>query len=319
MCSIGNLNCSHLQSMASMKKSVLAIALFLAALLLTLMTSVVLSTKQPAPIQQLVVFGDSLSDTGVVYRATNGLYPPNPPYYQGRYSNGRVWVEYLAEALAIKQVNNFACGGATTVNGRENLVPGLLAQVQSFVQTTPQLSSSALYVLWAGANDYLQGANTVAQPVDNIQQAIATLASKGARRFLVANLPDLGQIPATHNQASAARLSTLTQQHNQSLRRSLKVLNQQSPDLQIVTLDSYALYQTAIANPSEFGFSQVKSACLAGARACGQPDQFLFWDDIHPTTRGHQILADSALKSLEAQAQLSLTHADKPFSKTSEG
>lgn len=305
--------------MASMKKTVFAIALFLAALLLTFMTSVVLSTKQPAPIQQLIVFGDSLSDTGVVFRATNGVYPPNPPYYQGRYSNGRVWVEYLADALAIKQVNNFACGGATTVNGRENLVPGLLAQVQSFVQTTPQLSSSALYVLWAGANDYLLGASTVAQPVANIQQAIATLSRQGAQRILVANLPDLGQIPATRNQASAGRLSTLTQQHNQSLRRSLKVLNQQFPDLQTVTLDSYTLYQTAIANPAEFGFSQVKNACLAGARACGQPDQFLFWDDIHPTTRGHQILADSALKALEVQAQLAQSHSDPPSSTASKG
>lgn len=304
--------------MASMKKPILAIALFLAALLLSLMTSVVLSTKQPAPIQQLIVFGDSLSDTGAVFRATNGLYPPNPPYYQGRYSNGRVWVEYLAEALAIKQVNNFACGGATTVNGRENMVPGLLAQVQSFVQTTPQLSSSALYVLWAGANDYLHGANAVAQPVKNIQQAIATLSSKGAQRFLVTNLPDLGQIPATRNQASSARLSTLTQQHNQRLRRSLKVLNQQFPDLQMVTLDSYALYQTAIANPSQFGFSQVQSGCLTGSGACSNPDQFLFWDDIHPTTRGHQILADSAIKALESRSTLSQTHSDTQSGTTSE-
>jgi len=58
-----------------------------------------------------------------------GTYPPQH-YFQGRYSNGRVWVEYIADPPPLKsQTNNFA-GGATTGNDRNSLVPGL--QVQSF-------------------------------------------------------------------------------------------------------------------------------------------------------------------------------------------
>ncbi len=262
------------------------------------MTTVVFSNKQPAPIQGLYVFGDSLSDTGTVFRATNGLYPPNPPYFQGRYSNGRVWVEYLSDELAVKQVNNFACGGATTTSDRASLVPGLLAQVQSFTQTHPQVNTNGLYVLWAGANDYLQGMSNVATPVENIRRAIADLSSRGAQRILVANLPDLGQLPATRNSANSAQLSSLTQQHNQSLRRSLKVLSQQSPDLKIATLDANTLYREAISDPKKFGFTQVTSGCLLGSRPCGHPDQFLFWDDIHPTTKAHRILADGARTAL---------------------
>jgi len=287
-----------------MRKLVVAIALSLLAFLLTLMTAVILSTQQPAPIQALYVFGDSLSDTGSVFRATNGFYPPNPPYFQGRYSNGRVWVEYLSDQLAVKQVNNFAWGGATTMNDRANMVPGLLAQVHSFTQTSAKLNVNGLYVLWAGANDYLQGASNVAVPVENIKQAIADLSNRGAQRFLVANLPDLGQLPVTRNQSSSATLTALTQQHNQTLRRSLKVVSQQAPELQIATLDANALYQQAIAEPAKFGFTQVMSACLTGAKTCGNPDQFLFWDSIHPTTRGHQILADSAIAALETQIPL---------------
>lgn len=287
-----------------MRKRLVAIGLFLAALLVTLMTTVVLSTKQSPPIQALYVFGDSLSDTGSVFRATSGVYPPNPPYFQGRYSNGRVWVEYLSEQLAVRQVNNFAWGGATTINDRINSVPGLLAQVHVFNQSHSQIDGSGLYVLWAGANDYLQGENEVAGPVANIQQAITALSSRGAQRFLVANLPDLGQIPATRSSPNSAGLSTLTQQHNQSLRRSLKVLSQQLPDLQIVTLDANTLYREAIADPARFGFTQVTSACLTETRACGNPDQFLFWDNIHPTTRGHRILADSAREALATQTLL---------------
>ena len=80
------------------------------------MTSLVFAAGRFEPINQLYIFGDSLSDLGTVFRATGGMYPPQPTYFQGRYSNGRVWVEYLADRLQIKasQVNNFACGGATT-------------------------------------------------------------------------------------------------------------------------------------------------------------------------------------------------------------
>lgn len=285
-------------------KRLIVTALFLLAFILTLMTTVVFSTKQPDPIQELYVFGDSLSDTGTVFRATKGLYPPNPPYFQGRYSNGRVWVEYLSEKLSVKQVNNFAYGGATTVSDRSSLVPGLLAQVQSFTQTHPQVNSKGLYVLWAGANDYLQGAINVAIPVENVKQAIFDLSSRGAQRILVANLPDLGHLPATRSISNAAQLSLLTQKHNQSLRRSLKVLSQQSSDLKITTLDANALYREAISNPTKFGFTQVTSACLAGSSPCGHPDQFLFWDSIHPTTKAHRILADGALSALETQILL---------------
>lgn len=287
-----------------MKKLVVAIALFLLTFLLTFMTTIVFSTKQPAPIQGLYVFGDSLSDTGTVFRATNGLYPPNPPYFQGRYSNGQVWVEYLSEQLAVQSVNNFAYGGATTTNDRNSLVPGLLAQVQSFTQTHSEANSNGLYVLWAGANDYLQGVSNTALPVENIKQAITNLSSRGAQRFLVANLPDLGQLPETRTSSNSSQLSLLTQQHNQSLRRSLKVLSQKPSALQIVTLDAHALYQEAISNPKQFGFTHVTSACLSGSRPCGHPDQFLFWDSIHPTTKAHRILANGALAALETQISL---------------
>ncbi len=265
------------------------------------MTSLVFSAQQPEPINELYVFGDSLSDVGTVFRATGGTYPPNPTYFQGRYSNGRVWVEYLADRLHLssRQTNNFACGGATTGSERNSLVPGLLTQVQSFTQTHQQTNPNALYVLWAGANDYLQGISSATVPVENLTGAIASLAGAGAKKILVANLPDLGQLPATRTSANSASLSTLTQSHNQGLRRALKLSSQQYSDLQIVTLDANTLYRKAITNPAAFGFTNVISACLSGSRACGNPDQFLFWDGIHPTTAAHRILGEAAFSAIQ--------------------
>jgi thermolabile hemolysin len=270
------------------------------------MTVLTFSTQRFEPINQLVVFGDSLSDTGTVFRATGGLYPSDPPYFQGRYSNGRVWVEYLADQLGLSasQISNFACGGATTSGEFINLVPGLLAQVQSFTKRHSNTTSNVLYVLWAGANDYLQGTTNPALPVANISKAIESLADIGATKILVANLPDLGQLPATRNNANSTNLSTLTKAHNSGLRRSLKVLKQQHSDLQIATLDANSLYRQAITNPAQFGFTQVTSACLIGSSSCRNPEQFLFWDSIHPTTAGHQILATTTAAALENQLLL---------------
>ena len=265
------------------------------------MTSLVFSAQQPEPINELYVFGDSLSDVGTVFRATGGMYPPNPTYFQGRYSNGRVWVEYLASSLHLSssQTNNFAGGGATTGGEGNSLVPGLLKQVKSFTQTHQQTNPKALYVLWAGANDYLQGVSRATIPVENVTGAIASLAGVGAKKILVANLPDLGQLPATRTSANSANLSTLTQAHNQGLRRALKQLGQQYSDLQIATLDANKLYRDAITNPPTFGFTNVISACLSGSRACGNPDQFLFWDSIHPTTAAHRVLGEAAFAAIQ--------------------
>ena len=60
----------------------------------------------------LYSFGDSLTDTGRT--------PPSPPssYFNGRYSNGPLWVEYLSAQLGLSYnaSNNFAVSGSTTSN-----------------------------------------------------------------------------------------------------------------------------------------------------------------------------------------------------------
>jgi phospholipase/lecithinase/hemolysin len=259
-------------------------------------------------INELYVFGDSLSDVGTVFRATGGVYPSSPPYFQGRYSNGSVWVEYLASKLALtpKQSTNFACGGATTGSVSMNGIPGLLAQVYGFTKAHQQADQKALYVLWAGANDYLYGATNPKLSIQNLSRAIQSLKSVGAKKIMVANLPDLGKLPSTCNGLNSTTLSSLTIAHNLSLEKSLDVLNQElGSDTQIIKFDVYSLYQEAITEPAKFGFTNVTSACLNNLATCDNPDKFLFWDGIHPTTAAHRILAEVALKALKTEISLS--------------
>lgn len=136
--------------------------------------------------------------------------------------------------------------------------------------------------------------------------AINSLTDVGAKKILVANLPDLGQLPTTKNSTNSVSLSTLTQAHNQGLRRALKVLRNEHFDLEIVVLDTNTLYQDAMsargyanANPTAFNFTNVISSCLSSDRTCSNPDQFLFWDGIHPTAAAHRIIGETAFSTIQ--------------------
>ena len=59
---------------------------------------------------KIYTFGDSLSDPGNIFNLTTSVQPleldipvipPSPPYFEGRFSNGPVWVENLAEDLEL--------------------------------------------------------------------------------------------------------------------------------------------------------------------------------------------------------------------------
>jgi thermolabile hemolysin len=260
-------------------------------------------------INQLYIFGDSLSDVGNIYRVSNGVYPPNPPYYQGRYSNGLVWVEYLASKLALnsRQTINLANGGATTASVSSNGIPGLLAQVYGFTKARPDVNPDALYIIWAGANDYLYDETNPAIPVENLSRAIQSLSQIGANKILVGNLPDLGNLPATRNSSKSHALTAVSDSHNRALTESLNLLQKKfGSDTRIIKFDAHSLYQEAISNPQKFDFTNVTNACLSNLGSCDNSKKFLFWDGIHPTTTAHQILAEAALKNLNLQ--LSLQH-----------
>lgn len=260
-----------------------------------------------ASFSQLYVFGDSLSDTGNSFNATG--IPPSPPYYQGRFSNGPIWVDYLASDLGLsaQQQTNYAFTGATTGSdnntpGGQNL-PGLQQQIASYEATNTSADPNALYVVWAGANDYLGGNTTnPSVPVSNLSTAVSTLASSGAKNILVANLPDLGKIPiANGNIQTEGILSAATQGHNLGLSASLNSLSQQT-NTNIIQLDINSLFNSAIAQPQQYGLTNVTDACLTSAGICNNPNEHLFWDDFHPTTGVHEIVADAAFSSVESKA-----------------
>ena len=75
-------------------------------------------------ISNLLAFGDSLSDMGNAKDSILNV-PDVPPYWQGRFSNGPVWIEYVSQAYGVtttvgslsEQGDNRAFGGSQTGQG----------------------------------------------------------------------------------------------------------------------------------------------------------------------------------------------------------
>jgi|GEM_PF-1670230 len=256
--------------------------------------------------KNLVIFGDSLSDTGNAYQASGNTFPP-PPNYQGRLSNGLIWVDYLAPDLQFtdQSIENFAFLGANT--GVSNTfgqitVPGLLTQIQQFktLNTATPIGKDGLYVIWAGANDFLNPATdptqAVTNAVTNISSAIATLAELGAKEIVVGNLTDLGATPfsiANNNVANARLISIgFNAALNQALTNLEPVLN---VDLSLV--DIFGLSTAFQTNPASYNFTNITQPLITVTNPVN-PDQYAFWDDVHPTTKLHQLVTDTFVNTL---------------------
>lgn len=294
---------------------------------------------------EIYVFGDSLSDTGNVFNFTGGNIPPSPFYSDGRFSNGLNWVDYLSQDLgnnpiptffdvtqgaSINNGVNFAFGGALTgtfITGDdmttpvENSLPpsypelqslpfpllGLQSEVGLFAQNFASTANpDALYIIWAGANDYLptdadvnlfRPLTETTTSVNNVSSAVNTLVGLGAKNLLVANLPDLGITPRSLNTSDPSFYSDLSESHNQGLETTINNLQLTlGNDVNLTLLDTYSLINNVVTNPSDFGFTNVTQGCLLVG--CNNPNEYLFWDDIHPTTALHNFIADFALETL---------------------
>lgn len=261
------------------------------------------SRAEAIPNYQLFVFGDSLSDMGRLFTASS--LPPSPPYFQGRFSNGPVAAEYLAQALGlqISTATNFAIGGAQT--GRSNIgdtamlkLGGLLNQVDQFKLQANSLGAGPedLYLVWAGANDFLsQPANpiaAVAAAVSNITTAVSELAQSGVKNILVAKTPNLGRVPVSLESGFLQLGTALSLGFNAALEASLGAL----PDTTSIFADLFSQSETIAQNPTRFGITNVTTPLLSGlspVAPTADPSQFFFWDLVHPTTRAHSLLAET--------------------------
>lgn len=271
------------------------------------------STISPGQVTEIVAFGDSLSDAGNASIATSGAAPgpgyatrsvTGIPFPVGYFTNPQtatgpagLWVDQFAAkvgvadpspALAPLGGSNYAVGSAMTDSANP---ADMQNQVNLFLATHPgNASSSALYTFWGGAEDIFAAQSPVTA-ADNIAAQITQVAADGGHNFLWLNLPGLGGVPALNGDpaaAAAANFASLAFDQEWAM----QVSNLDSLGINVIGVDIDALYNDILGNPTAYGFNNVADACNTTV-GCN-PDTFLYWDSLHPTTSADSFVADLA-------------------------
>jgi outer membrane lipase/esterase len=276
------------------------------------------------PFDHLLVFGDSLSDPGNIE-----VLRFVPDYASGRFSNGPTYAEQLPGQLGIEVVDNVAVGGATTGSGNvaseaffglgEVLgLPGVEQQVDGFVASGQTLDEDDLVIVYGGGNDVLAGAEAnldlagaaldeaaaanAAIATANLAGHVRKLSAVGGDFYIMPNLPDIGRTPR-FAEAGSAVATAFADAHNEQLAAGALDL-QRETGADILVFDVHGLFNDMLADPGRYGLANTADPCvdrLLDCRFDGDAQATsLFWDDIHPTTAGHDVVAEVLSATLQA-------------------
>ena len=272
-------------------------------------------------ITNMLVFGDSLSDTGNA-KASWLNVPDVPPYWQGRFSNGAVWIEYLSDAYSINTTigsgiqpgDNRAFGGGQTGQGYSYLVlPTVGAQISEYltnVQST--IPPNTVVSLWAGGNDFLYGSANADVIVTNMESHIRTLANAGADEFIVPNLPPLETTPEVSGKSQSQQnaIANEVQVYNTKLANMLANLSAELA-LTFHSIDAYSIFNNVVLHKQALGLTNVQDPacsggvsllplpiCNAGDAVVQNVDEYLYFDKAHPTRVMHRFIGQYAIETL---------------------
>lgn len=244
----------------------------------------------------IVIFGDSLSDTGNV----------------GRYTNGQLWTEVFAQKLHLPDLQcsklggcNFAYAGAKSGENIASDVLDVGNQIKAYLDLHEgKADPLALYVIWIGGNDFLDKRNPL-KLISNIRSHIEALVNAGGKKFLVPNLPSLIHAPRGEDMIQGIVDASLKYSHaslqgliftivkklmhatiyfyNVKLNQMLKTV-ELSKNINVYRLDTFKLFNEMFEELEIHGFKDKSE---------------LFYDPLHPSAKVHALIATSAYKALE--------------------
>ena len=280
---------------------------------------------------RLIVFGDSYSDNGNVFKLTHDQYPNATRYYQGRFSNGATWVEYYASLLGInpndpKKFIDFAYGQARvlrpdsiTVYGTPDIrypIPDFADEITAYQAHYATVTKQDLVVVFVSANDFFDLPPTahIVRFVMNIADVetaqIQRLTALGAKHILVLNSADLTLMPiaplfaskvvhskntiAVHAYLVGAKL--LVRLYNARLAYDLR----HEPGVVIYNtfkFDHQMFNQHHYTSAMCYQNLQGDYQHIAGP-VCSNPSQFFYYDRVHTTATVNALLATAVYRSV---------------------
>jgi GDSL-like Lipase/Acylhydrolase len=256
--------------------------------------------SRAAAFSALYAFGDGACTTTA---------SPNPPslYYGSRFSNGRVWIEVLAQRQGLPYIT----GNNDSYFGQYS--PNLVGNVTSFV--APTNVGTALFLIWVcdadsvydmthiyPSQDVSTWTNAMYQSLTNQLNAVQILYNKGVRTLVMPNAVDITKIPEYNQITSASGKSFVRAQitnFNAEFLTSLSNLAATNTGLKIYVPDVFNLMDNVFSNAAGYGMTNVLSggqnidAIDAGYTSFTSPGaNYIFWDPLDPTARFHEVIAD---------------------------
>src|SRR5438067_57124 len=237
------------------------------------------------------------------------------------------WHEQLAKTFLSLPVatnsldggTNYAFGGATTKDGTQErtvinnpfpftggdftvTIDNIGKQVNDYLAGHSP-DPNALYIIWGGGNDLFDdhSAQNVIDTANRVGALIVRLANAGARNFLVPNVPPLGAVPNSFGDPTRVAALDLASanyrnQLNSVVASTISGLTATGININVYTFDVWLDVIRVLGQPAHYNF--VNTIDSAQGASGVNPDQYLFWDDIHPTTGGHFELANEANRLL---------------------
>src|SRR5882757_10583942 len=217
---------------------------------------------------------------------------------------------------------DYAFGGATTKDGTQDrtiinnptpfgggdftiTIDNMGRQISNYL-ANHATDANALYILWGGGNDLFDdhSAQSVIDTANRVGALIVRLANVGARNFLVPNVPPLGAVPNSFGDPTRVAELDLASanyrnQLNSVVASTISGLAATGITIHVYNFDVWLDLIRVLGQPAHYNF--VNTIDSAQGASGVDPDEYLFWDDIHPTTGGHHELANEANRLLSGQ------------------
>lgn len=275
--------------------------------------AVIAGSAAAAPIDAFDAFfvlGDSLSDVGNVYAQTSQTLPDPDTYFEGRWTNGFNWVDYVADdAFPTSLVLSYAYGnGRAIANGDPFLdLPDQADGVVNFLDPADR-GANPLVALWFGANDIfgsVGGGDAVAvarDAAEAIGDAAIAIGDAGFRNIMMFNLPNLGLTPRYFFGMSGdrAEATAATSAFNEAL--SVQADRVRGAGFGVTQIDVESLFADLTGGLDALELVGFLLPCVINDPSdfsviseCDDVGDRLFFDAVHPTTTGHRLIADAVL------------------------
>lgn len=270
--------------------------------------------------------GYPIDPVAQVSDVTSNAFVSHKPFAAGAFTNGHAWVTPFAQGLGLSAVPSlatgsiYAYGGAETGRDGTDLCPqmcnfpfSLKSQLGMYMADHRGVSdANALYVVEGGGNNARNAFETIAMAGDPLAAAgmIHTLAAdyandvgfmvdalqaSGAKHIVVWDTPNIGLTPSVGTLGDAGRLlgTQMSLAMNDALNQRL------AGEDGVSVFSVFRLLNDVAGDPAAAGFTNVTDACAAVITNGGScnPDQYLFWDGVHPTARGHELIASAMLQA----------------------